>query len=121
VPQYLIGVVAEPDYGTLPPGEMSNIIADVSKVVAEAQAAGVFVFGNGFAPAASWSVVDARGGSPVITDGPFAETKETMGGFSIVEVPDLAAAHEWAARFSAACRAPQEVRPFMTEPPAAEA
>jgi hypothetical protein len=114
--QYLIGVVGEPDYDTLPPGELEQIMKDVDAVIADAQAAGVFVFGGGLGRDDSASVVDARSGSPVITDGPYIESKETMGGFSIVEVPDLAAAHMWAGRFSAACRCPQEVRPIVGPP-----
>lgn len=114
--QYLIGVVGEPDYDTLAPGDLQQIMTDVDAVVADAQAAGVFVFGGGLGRDDTASVVDARSGSPVITDGPYVESKEMMGGFSIVEVPDLAAAQEWAARFSAACRCPQEVRPIVGPP-----
>jgi hypothetical protein len=114
--QYLIGVVGEPDYDTLAPGELQQIMADVGVVVADAQAAGIFVFGGGLGGDDAASVVDARSGSPVVTDGPYVESKEAMGGFSILELPDLAAAHEWAGRFSAACRCPQEVRPIVGPP-----
>ena len=61
------------------------------------------------------TVVDATKGEPLITDGPFAETKEQLGGFWIVEAPDLDAALEIAKRGSAACKAPVEVRPFQAE------
>jgi hypothetical protein len=114
--QYLIGVVGEPDYSTLSDGDMQQIMKDVDAVVADAEAAGIFVFGGGLGRDDTASVVDSSTGSPVVTDGPYAESKETMGGFSIVEVTDLAAAHEWAARFSAACRCPQEVRPIVGPP-----
>ena len=53
-----------------------------------------------------------------MTDGPFAETKEQLGGFWIIEAPDLDAALEWAAKASAACMGPVEVRPFQDEPEA---
>lgn len=119
--QYLIAVVGEPDYGTLQPEEMQQIMTDVDAVVAEARSAGVFVFGGGLHGPEATTVVDARSGAPVVTDGPYAETKEQMGGFSIIDVPDLDAALAWAGRLSAACRCPQEVRPFMDEPASTEA
>ena len=52
-----------------------------------------------------------KGKSKGVTDGPYAETKEQMGGFWIIDVPDLDAALEWAAKCSAACERPIEVRP----------
>ena len=57
-------------------------------------------------------------GGVVTTDGPFAETKEQLGGFWVIEVPDLDAALAWAAKGAAACRGPVEVRPFQDEPEA---
>jgi hypothetical protein len=114
--QYLIGVVGEPDYETMTPDDLNQIMKDVGVVVTDAQAAGIFVFGGGIGSDDTASVVDARSGSPVVTDGPYIESKEMMGGFSILELPDLAAAHDWAGRFSAACRCPQEVRPIVGPP-----
>jgi hypothetical protein len=119
--QYLIAVVGEPDYATLAPEVMQQIMTDVEAVVADAQEAGIFVFGGGLHGPEATTVVDATGGAPVVTDGPYAETKEQMGGFSVLDLPDLDAALHWAGRFSAACRCPQEVRPFMEDPAAAEA
>jgi hypothetical protein len=116
MPQYLIAVVGEPDYDALPAGELEQIMTDVGAVVDDAQERGLFVFGGGLHGSEATTVVDATSGTPVVTDGPYAETKEAMGGFSVLELPDLDAALDWAARFSAACRCPQEVRPFMDEP-----
>ncbi|SFC92459.1 Uncharacterized conserved protein [Nocardioides terrae] len=116
--QYLVAVVGEPDYDTLSPEEMEQIMADVGAVVADAQEAGIFVFGGGLHGSEATTVVDARSGTPVVTDGPYAETKEAMGGFSIIDVADLDEALMWAGRFSAACRCPQEVRPFQDDPDA---
>jgi hypothetical protein len=121
MPQYLIAVVGEPDYETMPPEDLQQIMTDVDAVVSDARAAGIFVFGGGLHGSEATTVVDASSGAPVVTDGPYAETKEAMGGFSILELPDLDAALAWAGRFSAACRCPQEVRPFMDEPASAEA
>jgi hypothetical protein len=116
--QYLIAVVGEPDYETLPPEDLQQIMTDVGAVVDDAMAQGVFVFGGGLHGSEATTVVDASSGVPVVTDGPYAETKEAMGGFSVIEAPDLDAALAWAGRFSAACRCPQEVRPFMEDPTA---
>jgi len=116
--QYLVAVVGEPDYDTMPPEELQAIMTDVGAVVDDMQKAGVFVFGGGLHGPEATTVVDATNGAPVVTDGPYAETKEAMGGFSIIEVADLDEALSWAARMSAACRCPQEVRPFQHDPTA---
>ena len=56
-----------------------------------------------------------EGGETITTDGPFAETKEQLGGFWVIQAPDLDAALEWAAKGSAACMGPVEVRPFQDD------
>jgi hypothetical protein len=61
--------------------------------------------------------VDATSGSPVFTDGPYTETKEHLGGFTIIDVPDEEAARTWAARVAAACLWPHEVRRFQVPRP----
>ena len=63
--------------------------------------------------------MDPRGGTPQVTDGPYLETKEYIGGFWVIEVPDLDAALDWAREAASACRQPLELRPFMEEPPQA--
>ena len=63
-------------------------------------------------------MVESQGGEVVTTDGPFAETKEQLGGFWVIEAPDLDAALAWAAKATVACRGPVEVRPFQDEPEA---
>jgi hypothetical protein len=77
---------------------------------------GVFVFANGLEGPASATVVRAHEGPTVITDGPYLETKEHIGGFWIVDVPDLDAALRLAEEASAACENPVEVRPFQAVP-----
>ncbi|GAB7003665.1 YciI family protein [Nocardioides sp. AN3] len=121
MPQYLIAVVGEPDYESMSPEDLQQIMTDVDAVVEDARSAGIFVFGGGLHGSDATTVVDATSGTPVVTDGPYAETKEAMGGFSIIDVADLDAALAWAGRLSAACRCPQEVRPFMDEPATTEA
>lgn len=115
--QYLIGLVGtQPDFESLSPEDQKQIMVDVDEVVADLQAADAWVFGGGLGGNETASVVDARTGTPVITDGPYAESKEFMGGFSIIEAPDLPTAQQWAARFSVACRCAQEVRPIFGPP-----
>jgi hypothetical protein len=96
--------------------DMSRTTAAVDVVNAEMQAAGAWVFAGGLHPPATATVVRGQGGQVVTTDGPFAEAKEQVGGFWIIEAPDLDAALEWAAKGSTACEQPVEVRPFQEIP-----
>ena len=82
-------------------------------LLAEMTAAGVLVFLGGLDPDAPVFHVDASSGSPVVTDGPFAETKEVIGGFAVLDVPDEEAARLWAGKIAVACGWPQEVRRFQ--------
>ncbi len=79
----------------------------------ELQSAGAWVFAGGLQPPTAATVVRAQGGRVVTTDGPFAETKEQLGGFWIIKAPDLDAALDWAAKGSTACGRAVEVRPFQ--------
>lgn len=78
----------------------------------EAMDAGVWVFGGGLLPQVA-STVTPDG---MVTDGPFPETKEFIGGFAVVDVETREEAHEWARKFAVACRCAQEVREFMDPP-----
>lgn len=80
--------------------------------------AGAWVFAGGLQPVATATTVDGRGAAPVLTDGPFVESKEYLGGFWVIEAPDLDAALAWAAEGSKACEGIVEVRPFQEEPEA---
>ena len=83
-------------------------MADVQAVSDEMKEAGVWVFAGGLHPPETASVV--RG--DLVTDGPFIEAKEHLGGFTVIDAPDLDAALEWARRASQATTLPIEVRPF---------
>jgi hypothetical protein len=87
--------------------------ADVDKFNEEVKTAGAWVFAGGLHPADTATVVKATDGDVVTTDGPFAEAKEQIGGFWVIEAADLDAALAWAAKGSAACRGAVEVRPFQ--------
>lgn len=117
--QYLIALYDGPDVPQLTPEELKEVIVEVDALVEEAKAAGVWVFGGGMGGHDTAKTVRIVDGAPVVSDGPFAETKEYLGGFSVVDVPDLETALTWAAKVAAACRCPQEVKPFI-DPPTVE-
>lgn len=108
---YLIAFNQEwvPDYTA---EEFGDIAQAAREAVAEMEAAGVLVFTGGLDDEAPVFSVEPRPGKPVVTDGPFVETKEHLGGLAVVDVPDEAAARHWAERIAVACRWPQEVRRF---------
>ncbi|HEY1741200.1 MAG TPA: YciI family protein [Acidimicrobiia bacterium] len=117
--QYLLSVWHSPET-PIPddPAVMQRMVAQVDVVNQEMQRTGAWVFGGGLHDPSSATVVRTTNGEAVMTDGPFAETKELLGGFWVIEAPDLDAALEWAKKASAACEGPVEVRPFQDEPPA---
>jgi hypothetical protein len=81
-------------------------------VTNEMKDAGVYVFAGGLEEDGPIYSADPTGGSTLVTDGPYVETKEFLGGFAIVEVPDDEAAKMWAAKVAEGCGWPQEVRKF---------
>jgi hypothetical protein len=82
-------------------------------LIAEMEAAGVLIFTGGLDDTTPVFNVDASTGTPLFTDGPFVETKEHLGGFAVVDVPDEESARHWAGRIAVACGWPQEVRRFQ--------
>ncbi|MGH3156637.1 MAG: YciI family protein [Streptosporangiaceae bacterium] len=111
--QYLLAVHID-ENGPAPADEQTY--KRVDDFNAELQSAGAWVFAGGLHPSSAATVVRAQGGKVVTTDGPFAETKEQLGGLWIIEAPDLDAALTWAAKGSEACGGPVEVRPFQEVP-----
>jgi hypothetical protein len=97
------------------PEVMETMFAQVDAVNKEIQAAGAWVFGGGLLPPENATVVRATDGTVTMTDGPFAEAKEQLGGFWVLKLDDLDAALGWAEKCSVACMAPIEVRPFGDE------
>ena len=114
--QYLLAVHSVEGAPVPPDEEMQLAYAQTDKVNAEMQKAGVWVFGGGLLPAQSATVVRVEGGKTTMTDGPFAETKEQLGGFWVIRCADLDQALAWAEKATQACMAPVEVRPFEDEP-----
>jgi hypothetical protein len=87
-------------------------------VVDEMKAAGVYVFAGGLEEDGPVYSADPTGGAVLITDGPYVETKEFLGGFAVVDVADDGAAKMWAGKLAEACGWPQEVRRFGQQPQA---
>jgi hypothetical protein len=85
-------------------------------VVNEMKAAGVWVFGGGLEEDGPVYSADATSGEVLVTDGPYAETKEQLGGFCVVDVPDDETAKMWAGKVAVGCGWPQEVRRFGAMP-----
>jgi hypothetical protein len=112
MPQYLMSVWHDDDYVVdFSSEEAQRNVAQVGAFNDKLMSAGAWVFGAGLHPASSATVVRAQEGQVSMTDGPYAESKEQMGGFWVIEAPDLDAALEWAAQAAAACEGPVEVRP----------
>jgi hypothetical protein len=92
--------------------EMEEAFAATSTFNDTLRADGYWVFAGGLQPASTATVVDGRGERPVMADGPYLETKEVIGGFWVIDAPDLDVALKLAAEASKACRGKVEVRPF---------
>ncbi|MDJ0767950.1 MAG: YciI family protein [Ilumatobacter sp.] len=113
--QYLLSVhsvegAARPD---MTPEEMEASMSRVMALEAEMKECGAFLFGGALADPGSATVVRSAGDEMVMTDGPFAEAKEHIGGFYIIDAADLDAALEWAGKVVDCIKAPIEVRPFQ--------
>jgi hypothetical protein len=118
--QYLLAVNHTPEdlaaLEALPPEQLQAMFDATGKVNDRMQAEGVWVFAGGLQAHDATTTVDHTGAEPIITDGPFVESKEYLGGFWVIEVPDLDAALTWAAAGSKACGSRVEVRPFQEDP-----
>ncbi len=112
--QYLLSVWHDEDYDTEDPGDdFPRLAAQVGAFNQELESAGAWVFAGGLQPATSATVVRSSAGDVSMTDGPYAESKEIMGGFWVIEASDLDVALDWARKGAAACEGPVEVRPFQ--------
>lgn len=115
--QYLLSVPMIDGAPVRPEEEARQAFEQTARLNDEMQAAGAWIFGGGLLPASSATVVRAQGSEFLLTDGPFTESKEHIGGFWVIAAPDLDAALEWAKKATHACGEPVEVRPFQEEPP----
>ena len=114
MPQYLMSVWHDDEYTVdFSSEEAQRNVAQVSAFNDNIMSAGVWVFGAGLHPASSATVVRNQADQVSMTDGPYAESKEQMGGFWVIEAPDMDVALDWAAQAAAACEGPVEVRPMQ--------
>jgi hypothetical protein len=110
--QYLLSVY-QPDGDPPPPDELNVIMQRVHALQAELRAAGAWVFSGGLHAPSTATVVRVKDGDVITTDGPYIEGKEHIGGFTIIQAPDLDAALEWGRKAARAITLPIEVRPFQ--------
>ncbi len=111
--QYLLSVY-QPDGDPPPPERLAPIVRNLDRLTEEMKAAGVWVFSAGLHPAGTATVLRVEDGDVVTTDGPYAEGKEHLGGFTVIRAPDRDAALAWAAKLARAIGVlPIEVRQFQ--------
>jgi hypothetical protein len=113
--QYLLSVY-QPEGPGPPPEVLDKVSRDLDGLNRELKSAGAWVFAGGLFPPSTATVVRLEGGDVLTTDGPFAEGKEHLGGFTIIKAPDLDSALEWGRKLARATTLPIEVRPFQDEP-----
>ena len=111
--RYLLSIY-QPD-GDPPPAEvLEPVMRDLEALEQELKAAGAWVFSGGLHPPSTATVLRHADGDVLMTDGPYAEGKEHLGGFTIIEAPDLDAALAWGRKLArAVALLPVEVRPFQ--------
>jgi hypothetical protein len=118
--QYLLSIY-QPAGESPPPAQLEKVMRDMHALIEEAKAAGAWVFNGGLHPPATSTVVRTRRGDVLMTDGPFAESKEHIGGFMVVRAPDLDAALQWGGKMARVLTLeghdglPIEVRPFQED------
>jgi hypothetical protein len=113
--QYLLSIY-QPDGDPPPPEVLEPIMREVNAFLDEAKAAGAWVFNGALHPPSTATVLKATDGDVLITDGPYLEGKEHIGGFTIVQAPDLDAALDWGRKLARALPPLTiEVRPFSSE------
>jgi hypothetical protein len=110
--QYLISIY-QPDGNPPPPEVLGPIMTQVGAWRDDLEAAGAWVFTGGLQPPSSSTVLRATGGEVVITDGPFTEGKEHLGGFTVIRAADLDEALRWGEQMARITGLPIEVRPLV--------
>lgn len=112
--KYLLTIYAdESRYATMTPEDSAALMQAYGAFGTEAEAAGVLLGGEGLQPTATATTVRVRDGETLLTDGPFAETREQLGGYYLIDCADLDEANRWAAKIPDAATGAVEVRPVM--------
>jgi hypothetical protein len=112
--QYLLSIY-QPDGDPPPPEVLDPIMRDLAAVRQEMKTAGVWVFSGGLHAPSTATVVRLEAGDLLTTDGPYLEGKEHIGGFTVIQAPDLDSALEWGGKFARAITLPIEVRPLADQ------
>ncbi|MGC5019235.1 YciI family protein [Micromonospora sp. DT47] len=112
--QYLLSMY-QPEGGQPDPEFLAGVMRELGAIRQELEATGSWVFGQGLHGPESATVLRTKGDEVLVTDGPYVEGKEYLGGFTIITAPDLDAALEWGRRYAVATTLPIEVRPFQGE------
>lgn len=119
--QYLLSIY-QPDGPPPPPDALHRVMQNITAFIDEMKKSGAWVFNGGLHPPSTATVVRVRGGEALITDGPFAEGKEHIGGFVVLKARELDSALEWAHKLARILTLPGndaglavEVRPFQGE------
>ena len=118
--QYLLSMphdsAEEPTMATMDPAQLEATMATALAFIEELQSSGALIFAGGLHPPSTAVTVDHTGGEPALTDGPFTQAPEYLGGFWVVEAADRDAAVTWAAKASKALGSRIEVRAFQEVP-----
>lgn len=109
--QYLLSIY-QPDGDPPPPEVLEPVIRKLDTLNEEMRAAGAWVFAAALHPPSTATVLRAKDGDVLMTDGPYTEGKEHLGGFTVIQAPDLDAALGWGGRLAEVVGLPIEVRPF---------
>src|ERR1700682_5590518 len=112
--QYLLSIY-QPDGDRPAPEVLEKVMRDVDALIQEAKSAGAWVFNGGLHAPSTATVVRIQDGEALMTDGPFAEGKEHIGGFLVIKAADLDSALEWGRKAARAITLPIEVRPVQDE------
>jgi hypothetical protein len=110
--RYLLSLY-QPDGPPPPDLDLDAVMKDVDSLIEETKSAGVWVFNGGLHAPETATVLTAHDDDVLVTDGPYLEGKEHIGGFLIIEAPDLDAALEWGRKTARVVRLPIEIRPFQ--------
>lgn len=112
--QYLLSIY-QPDGPAPPPAELGKIMTDVASWTDDVRAAGAWVFNAGLHGPETATVMRVQNGEMLMTDGPFVEGKEHIGGFCVIAADDLDAALAWGEKLARATTLPIEVRPVQED------
>lgn len=114
--QYLLLINDEENWGAFPEAELAAIYEEYGRFTEGLRSRGALVGANQLQPSSTATTVSVRDGETIVSDGPFAETKEVLGGYYLIDVDTLDEAIEWAARIPSARYGHIEVRPVVMRP-----